>query len=139
MKKWIIASAAAMVFSATAFANSASQEQEPARNEIQLEQREAEGAASPEIMEKNEITSRDVLFAKQRLSELGYYKGKLSVIDVKEPQFIQAVQSFQKDNLLPPTGVLDQKTLQALTLKTSLDSDLKTQPDQNLKAELPKE
>lgn len=122
MKKWMIASSVALLFSATTFANSDSLEEKNSSPNTSLQPIDIQ---IPQQKEEKEITPRDVLFAKQRLSEMGYYKGKLSDTDVQEPQFIQAVQIFQKENLLPVTGVLDYKTMQALTVKTTLDSEPK--------------
>lgn len=68
-----------------------------------------ETAAAPKKLAKND----EVKLAQQKLQAEGLYKGKIDGID--GPKTRQALNEYQKQHGLKPTGRLDQNTLAQLT------------------------
>lgn len=76
-----------------------------------IAQNSSEEATTPDLR----TSQNDILVAKNMLAQLGYYQGPVNKKD--DTAFILALKSFQKDNLLDESGILDEPTKQLLSEK----------------------
>jgi hypothetical protein len=70
--------------------------------------------------ENQVISADDIMRAQKALRAKGHNPGKLS--GRMDPETQEALRDFQKDNNLPATGVLDQKTAEKLGVSTGESS-----------------
>jgi peptidoglycan hydrolase-like protein with peptidoglycan-binding domain len=126
----LLAGASVVLLSSVAFA----QQQEPFQQEQPLQQQQMQQPAAGEGMEA-QLSSDELAELQRMLNNAGYAAGPVD--GIWGPQTSGAVESFQQDRGLEPTGTLTADTLQALGMEPAAGPGMPEGPGVGMPGEQP--